>query len=281
MTPALRERAAPLLLVGVLTGLLALMSADVRSGESNLLARAVFRVAAPVVRACSGSVSFARGLWARYVDLRGARLESEDLRRRVEALELERSRFGEVLEENERLRALLQFRERLGGRPLAARIIANGARAAQRSVLLDRGTRDGVRADMPVFAPGGVVGRVVAAAPRSAKVQLLTDAGSATAVTVARTRLHALARGRGGDRLWLDWVPQLEDVRPGDRLVTSGLDGVYPPGFPVGTVLTVLGGPGPMIGIEAAPAVDAARLEEVLLLSPAEEGDGGEAGAGP
>lgn len=266
MLQALRDRAPSLILIALLFGLLVLMSAQITSGETTLLEGAVFRAFSPVVRAFSGTAEGIQDLWSRYVDLRGARVENESLRRELDVRELERSRFEEVLLENARLRELLRLRERVDVPTLTGRILANDSRAAQRSLILDRGSDDGVRVDMPVLAPEGVVGRVVAVASRTCKVQLITDADSGTAVRVARTRLQGLVRGRGADSLLLEWVPQLEDIRPGDRLVTSGLDRVHPEGYPVGTVLRVRGGAGPMTLIDVTPAVNPARLEEVLIL---------------
>ncbi|MGD8376101.1 MAG: rod shape-determining protein MreC [Acidobacteriota bacterium] len=269
MLQALRDRAPSLILIGLLFGLLVLLSAQITSGKTTVLESAVFRAFSPVVRAFSGTVEGAEVLWSRYVDLRGARIENESLRRQLEVRELERSRFEEVILENARLRELLRLRERVDVPTLTGRILANDSRAAQRSLILDRGSDDGVRVDMPVLAPAGVVGRVVAVAGRTCKVQLITDADSGTAVRVARTRLQGLVRGRGADSLLLEWVPQLEDIRPGDRLVTSGLDRVHLEGYPVGTVLRVRGGAGPMTLIDVAPAVNPARLEEVLILQTA------------
>jgi len=173
---------------------------------------------------------------------------------------------GEVLETRYAFRELLELRSRIHYPSRVARIVANESLGPQRTLLVSLGSSDGITLDMPVLAPHGVVGRVIALAPHTAKVQLITDAGSGTAVTVARTRLQGLVSGRGGDTLLLRYIPKLEDVRPGDRLVTSCLDRIYPAGFPLGTVLRVAAGSGPMKEIEVFPAVDASRLEEVLLL---------------
>lgn len=261
-----RDRAAVVLLVGILFALLVLMSAQVRAGGASLLEQTLFRLASPAVRAASGGLSSTRGAWEGYLDLRGARRENEDLRRRMQALEAERSRYEEVLRENRRLRELVGFEARLEADALVAPVVSNQALAAQRVLLVGRGSRDGVAPDAPVLSPAGVVGRVVAVAPSSAKVQLITDAGAGLAVTIARTRLQGLVAGRGAETLRLRYIPLLEDVRPGDRLVTSGLEGIYPEGFPVGTVLRVAAAAGPMKEIEVAPAADFLALEEVLIL---------------
>ena len=266
MFRAAREKTSTVLLVLILFGLLVLMSVQVTVGETTLLEGALFRLTSPVVRLFSGGAAGVRGLWTDYIDLRGARHENRELAGEVQQLRLEASRFEEVLRENDRLRELLDLRARIDYPSRVARIIANESLGPQRTLLVSLGSSDGINLDMPVVAPHGVVGRVIALAPHTAKVQLITDAGSGTAVTVARTRLQGLVSGRGGDTLLLRYIPKLEDVRPGDRLVTSGLDRIYPAGFPLGTVLRVAAGSGPMKVIEVFPAVDASRLEEVRLL---------------
>jgi rod shape-determining protein MreC len=261
-----RDRAAVILLAGILFGLLVMMSAEVKTEGTSLLDQTLFRLASPAVRIASGGLSSTRGAWEGYIDLRGARRENADLNRRLLALESERSRYEEVLRENRRLRGLLGFEARLEADAVAAPVVSNQALAAQRVLLVGRGADDGIALDAPVLSPSGVVGRVVAVAPSSAKVQLITDAGAGVAVTIARTRLQGLAAGRGGESMRLRYIPLLEDVRPGDRLVTSGLERIYPQGFPVGTVLRVAAASGPMKEIEVAPAVDFLALEEVLVL---------------
>ena len=266
MLQSLREKAAPLLLVGILFGLLILMSAQVRLGGTSVLEQALFRVSSPVARLFTGVFSAIGDTWDQYVNLVGARRENYELRRENEALRLEGSRFDAVLRENARLRQFLGLRDGVVHPSLVARIVANESLGAQRTLLVDRGSGDGVFLDMPALAPEGVIGRVVALTRSTAKIQLITDPYSSVAVTVVRTGLRGMAAGRGGDLLWLKHIPLLEDVRPGDRLVTSGLDRVHAPGYPVGTVLQVHVGIGPMTQIEVAPAADPARLSEVLLL---------------
>jgi len=270
-----RDRAAVILLGGILFGLLVGMSAQVNSGGTSLLEHTLFRLVSPGARLATGGVSTTRGVWENYLDLRGARRESAALREELLALQVERSRYEEVLRENRRLRDLLAFAQRVEIDGVVAPVLANQALAAQRTVLIGRGSDDGVTIDAPVLCPDGVVGRVIAVAATLAKVQLITDSGSGVAAAVARTRLQGLVAGRGADTLRLRYIPLLEDVHPGDRLVTSGLERIYPPGLPIGVVVRVATTSGSMKEIEVAPSASFLALEEVLVL----RGPGGPARA--
>lgn len=272
MLRAIRERPAAILLVAILFGLLVLMSVQVTGREgTTALERGLFGVTAPVARLFSGSVGGARSIWQDYVDLRAAQEENRALRAELRRLETERSRFESVRQENRRLRELLDLRERIPYTAIPARVLSNESLGPQGTLVIDRGARDAVAANQPVVAPGGIVGRVLVADAATAKVQLITNAAAGTAVVLVRTRLQGLAEGRGGRSLRLRWIPQFEDVRPGDLLVTSGLDRIYPAGFPVGEVSRIGEGAGVMKEIQIVPAVDSARLEEVLVLHFEEE----------
>jgi rod shape-determining protein MreC len=131
---------------------------------------------------------------------------------------------------------------------------------------LDKGTADGVQADMAVLAPAGVVGRVTRATARAALVQLVVDRSAAVGVVVERTRVQGIAVGLGDGTLRTDFIPVTGEVVTGDVLVTSGIDGLYPEGFVVGTVTSVAKGDGLYHVITARPAVDFSRLEDVLVV---------------
>lgn len=278
MVPYVREKKPLVLLVVVLFSLLVLMSSQVTSGGSTLLESVLFRMGAPVVRVFSGCLGYVAAGWENYVDLRGVRRENRRLARRIQAMELERSILEEVRRENSRLRELIDLQRRLDHPSLLAKVIANQAQGPQRVILVNRGSVDGVPMDAPVVTETGIVGRVINRGPRASKVQLITDAGSAVAVRIVRTRLQGILAGRGGETLRLRYIPQLEDVRPGDQLVTSGLDRIFADGYPVGVVLGVGSGAGPMKEIEVAPAVTFSRLEEVFILR--DRGPGEETAAG-
>lgn len=189
-------------------------------------------------------------------------LDAENRRLRGELIGQE-----ELRRENERLKGLLAFREQTGAPTVAARVIGVDATSWFQTVTIDKGSSDGINEGAVVVNEQGAVGRVVRSASRSSRVLLISDASSAVATLVERTRSRGICRGTGAG-LVLDYVALPEDVVVGDVIVTSGLGGVFPKGLPVGVVVSVVRGGFSMFQtIQVAPAVDFARLEEVLVVS--------------
>ncbi len=133
-------------------------------------------------------------------------------------------------------------------------------------IVVDRGRADGVEVDLPAIAWGGAVGRVVAVDPGHAKIRLLSDANSGVAGIVQRSRVRGIVEGRGATTLDLLYVPRFADVIHGDRVVTSGQDGIFPRGFGIGRIGSILESPDGTQTIHLEPELDYATLEEVLIL---------------
>jgi rod shape-determining protein MreC len=131
---------------------------------------------------------------------------------------------------------------------------------------IDKGTLYGLQPDMAVIAPGGVVGRVVISTLRSAKVQLLIDRNAAVGALIERSRAQGVAMGSGDQRLRLEYVSETADVVVGDLVVTSGIDGIFPKGFTIGSVDAVEKSGPSYKRITIKPAVDFSSLEEVLVV---------------
>ena len=203
-----------------------------------------------------------------YDTLSGFKAENERLRKRVQNLEVERQKHLEAQATNQRLQQLLDLRSHLSGTVITASIIANSATTWFQSCLLDKGSADGVRKGMAVVTPLGVIGQVVSVTARTAKVLLLTDANSGIDVLVQRTRSRGIVSGSLDNGTVLKYVKRSEDVQEGDRLITSGLDGVFPKGFMVGAVIKVRKQHlGLFQFVEVLPAVQSARTEEVLVVA--------------
>ena len=207
-------------------------------------------------------------LWTGYVGLRDVRQQNLALTENVAELELELQVQRALAQQARSLERLLRLRETTALPTLSARIIASDATPYFRTLTIDRGRDDGVRPDMAVIAPAGVVGRVVAvSARRAAQVQLLVDRNAAAGALVERTRASGLVVGTDADGLLrMDYVSNLEDVRIGDRVVTSGVDGIYPGGFLIGAVTDVEQGVGLYLSIYVAPVVEFSRIEDVLVV---------------
>ena len=202
-----------------------------------------------------------------YSMLAGYKAENEKLRERIQQLEVERNQLLEAQATNQRLQKLLEFRSHLPSVVVTASIIANSGSSWFKSCLLDKGSADGVHKGMAVVTPLGVVGQVVAVTARTAKVLLLTDANNGVDVLVQRTRARGIVSGSLDNGTILKYVKRSEDIQEGDRLVTSGFDGIFPKSIVVGTVTKVRKQTlGLFQHIEVMPAVNLGRTEEVLIV---------------
>ena len=225
-----------------------------------------FGVFAEVQRATAAVVGGVRAVWGGYVGLRGVRAENEALRREFGDLQVRYQEERAMAARTRQLETLLALRDQQSLPTRAAEVIAAGASPDFRTVTIDKGTADGLRPDMAVIAPGGVVGRVVTPGLHAAKVQLLIDRNAAAGAIVERSRAQGVVVGSGEDLLRMDYVPGIADVRAGDTIVTSGIDGIYPKGFVVGRVERVERGSGIYMSIRVRPLVEFPRLEEVLVV---------------
>jgi rod shape-determining protein MreC len=256
-----------LLLVALLFVQLLLMSGSVKGTDgSTLLESWSIRLSSPVValaRAVGGGIS---GMASGIMDLLGAHSRNAALEAEIGELRAELRRARESSQENVRLRRLLGMREELGASAIAATVVTGKRSGDAEMIVISRGRDDGVAKDLPVVAWGGAVGRVVAVAEGHCKVRLLTDPNSGVGALLQRNREHGVVFGRGDDRLDLLYVPGFSDVGRGDRVVTSGMDGIFPRGFGIGQVETIepQADGGLKIGLE--PEVDYGSLEEVLIL---------------
>lgn len=242
---------------------------------------ATFGVFSEVQRYTMAGFNSIRGLWTGYVALRDVQAQNDELKREVQSLQVQLQEERAQAKRTDGFRQLLELRQRSGLDTVAAEIIAAGADPEFRDMTIDKGSSDGVQADMAVISPAGVVGRVVLSSPRAAKVQMLIDRNAAAGALIERTRSQGIVVGQG-DTLRMDYVPGTADVKQGDLIVTSGIDRIYPKGFVIGTVETVDRGMGTYHEITIRPAVDFSRLEEVLVvLTPAPAKAAEVAPAGP
>ncbi len=197
-------------------------------------------------------------------------LQAENRRLREEALIRSASlqRMAALEAENARLRALLDSTAKVGEEMLIAEIVSVDMNPFRNMVVINRGGQDGIYAGQPVIDADGVVGQITRDRHYTAEVMLVTDIDHAVPVEIARNRLRSIAVGTGElDRLSLPFLPGNADVREGDLLVTSGLGGKFPPGYPVATVQTVNSVTGqPFLEIDASPVAALNRMREVLLI---------------
>ena len=256
-----------LLLVAMLITQLLLISGSVkRTDGSTLLEGVVFQGSRPAVAAASAIAGGAGGLVGRLRAIGTARRENEVLRAEMSRLRGELTRYREAALENERLRRLLDMQETIAPRSVGASVLTANLSGQTRMIVIDHGTDEGVRPDLPAVAWGGAVGRVVFAGRHYAKVRLLSDPNAGAAGIVQRTRVQGMVVGRGSGPLAMIYLPAYADVVPGDRVVTSGLGGVFPRGYGIGVVTRVDDPTGVSKTAWIEPEVDYGAIEEVLVL---------------
>ena len=264
-----RSRRLAYAVVAVMVGHVILISAQVVVGpDTTLLGSVVFGAFAESQRLVASTVGAARGLWDGYGSIRTLREENRELRGAVAQLELRVQQQRALVQRAHGLERLLGMRVSVDVPTLSARVIAADASPWFRTLTVDRGHRDGVLEDMAVIAPGGIVGRIVGApSPWAAKVQPLVDRNAAAGARIERTRIPGVVSGVDDTSvLRMEYVSNLEDVRTGDTVLASGTDGIYPPGFAIGSVTSVERGPGLYKAIAVEPFVDVTRLEKVLVV---------------
>ena len=257
------------LALAVFVGYVLLISAQVNvSSDSSLLRTLTFGTLTELQRVMTSSVGAVRGMWNGYVWLQDVQEENAVLRETVDRLELRLQRQNALVQRAKSLQQLLELRDSTDALTLTAEVIGVDATPWFQTLTVARGSADGVRSDLAVIASNGVVGRVLGLpGPSAARVQLLIDRNAAAGAVIERTRLIGMVSGIGSDNaLRMDYVSNLEDVEVGDRVLTSGTDGVYPRGFVIGVVSVVDRGVDLYKSITVQPAVDASDLEDVLIV---------------
>jgi len=209
----------------------------------------------------------ASGVWGGYFDLVDTQQQNVALREQVDVLQSEIVRLTELELANQRLRELLQFRSTLEGEVLGARVIARDPTPWVQTFTIDRGERDGVRRGMAVLSPQGVVGQIAEASRTASRVLLLTDHNSGIDAFVQRSRARGIVQGADEEGCHMKYLRRDEDVVPGDRVLTSGLDGIFPKGVLIGEVLEVARRHRDLLQVAIVrPNAELDRIEEVLVV---------------
>lgn len=248
-----------------------LVSAQVQTRAGMPMIEAVsFGAFSRVQSVTSSAISGVRDVWSNYAELRGARDENQALKQQLGELEVRLQEQRALAARTEKLGELLALKTATPLPTIAAQVIGGNPNATPgiREFTIDRGTADGVQASMAVIAPGGIVGRVVGyPAAHAARVQLLIDRHAAAGALIERTRAGGLVAGTGEQPpLAMEMVSNLADVKSGDLVVASGIDGIYPKGYAIGWIDTVERGRGLYLELTVRPAVEFNSLEEVLVV---------------
>lgn len=262
------------LLAAFVVGHVLLISGQVDGGGgTSLLERAVLTLLSPLQKGLAGGFRGVEELWAGYVDLRGVREENARLVQRNRELEAElRIQRASALQA-ERLRRLTGVQQALPVQTAIARVIARDGTPWFRTLTLDRGSSDGIGLDAAVIDAWGVLGRVIAVGATASRVQLLLHRDSGAGARIERSRVTGVVSGQVGPSegrsmdLVMKYVPLRADVVVGDVVVTSGLDGIYPPELVIGEVRAVEQGSGLFQEVRVTPSARFREAEEVLVLA--------------
>ena len=227
----------------------------------------LMEICSPFQKAATLVIKTVQGTFTRYVYVVNLGKENRMLKQKIAELQEENHRMKEMKLANERLRQLLQFREKNSPSMIGAEVIGQDPSSWFKSVTINKGERDGVKKGMAVISPAGVIGQILKTAPHYATVLLLTDYNSAVDSIVQRTRAKTIVEGKGENRCQLKYLRRAEEVAVGDVVVTSGLGGNFPKGLMVGEIKKVdKKGHGVFQYAELVPSVDLTQLEEVFVI---------------
>jgi rod shape-determining protein MreC len=255
------------LLVGVLLAQLLMLAVQIKRDSRGRLIRVwAISAAYPFERTGAWGFGGVQGIWTHYFALRTTQKENEALRIENDALKLTIAELQNKAAEADRLAAILNFKQAHEQVPMvAARVIAASAGTASRTIEIDRGERDGVRQNMAVITPDGAVGKVIEVFRNTSQVLLLTDKEGGAGAMLLGSRTQGAIGGTGEPMMQMKYVASEDQVSVGEKVVTSGMDKIFPRDIPVGTVIEVKGG-NPFKQIRVEPAAKLDRLEAVIVL---------------
>jgi len=223
----------------------------------------------PVEKMFVSTGHFFRDGWHNYADLRSVRRQNHELRDEVVRLQMEQVQLKQDADQARRLQVLLEFKEKYISKTVAAQVIATSGTEQSRVIVIDKGAHDGIKPDMAVITPDGIVGKVKDVFPLSSQVLLINDHDSGAGVILEHSRLQGIVKGTSLGELQINDIMSDEQIEAGDHVITSGGDRIYPKGFSVGTVIssTPDHDNDPFLAIKIKPSADLRRLEEVMVVT--------------
>jgi rod shape-determining protein MreC len=237
------------------------------SGSVRVIRMWTVAVLTPFERAIVSTGHSVRGFWSGYVDLHAVHEENKRLREENQQLKLQQALWNEDASQAHRLQALLDFKEHFIHQTLPAQVIGSSGTELSRVLYLDRGARDGVKPDMAVITPDGIVGKISRTFPATSQVLMITDPTSGVGGLLETSRLHGIVGGTASGDIALRYIMQEETVQKGEVVLTSGGDRIFPKGLRVGAIREVNRGKDGFYNLTVAPAANLNRLEEVLIVT--------------
>src|SRR3984957_1919902 len=239
------------------------------SGKVTLLRYWAASIVTPIERFFHGIGSNVRGGWANYIDLRHTRQQNHDLQQQIARLRLEQAAFAEDAMQGHRLQALLDSQQNYLAATVAAQVVGTSGSELSHVVYIDKGAKDGLKPDQAVLTPDGIVGKLGDVFPHTSQVLLINDQTSGAGVLLATTRTRAILRGSTTGRILINNLTPDDRIKPGEQVLTSGGDQVYPRGLAVGTIESIAPDLDhqPYTVIKLRPAANLNQLEEVLIIT--------------
>ena len=236
-------------------------------GQTRLIRIWAISAVAPLEKAVVHSQQWVQGLWTNYVYLHGVRRENRELRAEIERMKIEDARLNEDATMARRVQALLGFKEQYVDSTVAAQVIGTSGSEQSRVLYIDKGSNDGIKPDMAVITPTGIVGKIVQTAPEWSQVLPINDQFSGVGAALKDSRLQGILKGAPNGATTLQYIMSDEKVVPGEAVITSGGDRIFPKGLPVGTVASIAPGKDLFLTIRVIPAAHLDQLEEVLVVT--------------
>src|SRR5689334_13710887 len=253
-------------------GLAVQVKRNVENEPTRLIRVWTVNAVSPLEKGILGVQHGVSSLWHDYFYLRGVRQENRDLKAEIERMRVEQVRLNEDAQQARRLQTLLGFKEQYIARTVAAQVIGASGSEQSRSITIDKGSEAGIAPGMAVITGEGIVGKVLRVYDRTtSQVLLIDDQTSGVGAILERSRLQGILRGTPAGEVVLEKVMADEVVQPGEKVVTSGGDRIFPKGFNVGTVMKVAPGADLFLNIRVKPAVNLTKLEEVLVITQVQE----------
>jgi rod shape-determining protein MreC len=223
----------------------------------------------PFERFFHGVGYYTRYGWSSYIDLRHTRQQNRDLQDQIARLRLEQAALSEDAIQGHRLQALLAFQQHYVAATVAAQVVGTSGSDLSRVLYIDKGSRDGLKPDQAVITPDGIIGKLRDVFPHTSQVLLINDQTSGAGVVLATTRIRAILRGNTTGQIVINNLTHDSRIKPGEQVLTSGGDQVYPRGLPVGTIESIKPDPDhqPYTLIQLNPAANLNQLEEVLVIT--------------
>jgi len=264
----LKEKRLTIIIVFlILLPLLFLSSSSKARKEMAWYDRVIFYMTHPIQELITNTVEGAFSFFDNYVNLIDTKEKNKKLKKQLSSITQEARQLREVQLENERLRALLNFKQRVSPFMIPAQVISKDISNEFETIRINKGSRDNIKKDMAVVTPQGIVGRIIKVTSNYSTVLTIIDPASRIDGIIQRSRARGVISGVSGGNCIMEYVRRTDDVKEGDEVISSGLAGIFPKGLHIGKVYKVIKKPyGISQYIEIKPDVEFSKIEEIFVV---------------